>query len=143
MAQPNGRPTKYHDQFPQLVINYFEEHYNEMKRRGEDKLPPFPSVAGFCAENKICKDTFARWVNKYPDFSDAARRGKAIQEQILALGTLYGHYNASSAKLFAASNLGYSEQTKQEITHKAPVNVEFTSADRAIASSTEVPKIEE
>jgi len=60
-----GRPTKYKKEYAEKLPDMF--------KNGE-------SVAEVCAELGIWKDTFYNWVNKYPKFSDAYKKGQELSE---------------------------------------------------------------
>lgn len=55
-----GRPTKYDPAMCEIVVEVMEQGFS------------FEAVAGHLG---ICKDTLYEWAKKYPDFSDAKKRG--------------------------------------------------------------------
>ena len=55
-----GRPTKYKEEYCDQVIEWFKQGY---------------SKAEICLELDICFDTLQDWAEKYPDFSEAIKKG--------------------------------------------------------------------
>ena len=56
-----GRPSEYQDKYPALIRLYRSNGYE---------------VSAFCSEVGISRDSYYRWVEKYPDFGEAHRIGK-------------------------------------------------------------------
>lgn len=126
-AKPKvGRPTKYTEDMPEKLIEFFDKPLRSLKKvqqaTASGKIvevdveefvdPPF--VESFCAEYYIAKSTFHEWVKKYPDFSNAFRRAKAIQAKVLLIGSMKGYYNSSISKLILANCTDYKED-KEEV----------------------------
>jgi hypothetical protein len=137
--EPFGRPTKYREDFPQKMIDYFKRpmwQYEEIEvatAKGVQKItqkvpcePPF--VEGFCEEIMISKRTFYDWVEKYPDFSHAFSIAKQAQANRLANHAMLGGYNSSISKLILANCTDYKEdkssQTESTVTLKYEIGDE-------------------
>jgi len=60
-----GRPTKYRKEIAETLPSYFKD--------GQ-------SVAEVCVDIQISKDTFYEWVSKYPEFSDAYKKGLELSQ---------------------------------------------------------------
>ena len=56
---PGGRPTKYHEGLPQMLLEHMEDGL---------------SFASFGAKADVCIDTLYHWTKLYPEFSDAKKR---------------------------------------------------------------------
>lgn len=56
-----GRPTKYSDDFPQQLVEHMGKGFS------------FESFGGMI---DVCKDTLYRWLQDFPEFSDAYKIGK-------------------------------------------------------------------
>jgi hypothetical protein len=128
---PGGRPTKYDISFCEAMSAYFSK-----------EVGFFPTLAGFAASIGVTRDTLHEWANakteegtlKHPEFSDAYKRAKEMQEQNLVIGALTGAYNASFAIFTAKNVLGWRDKTEQEITGKdgsplAGIQVMFVNPD--------------
>lgn len=61
-----GRPTKYRDKFPQIIIDL------------ASTCEPFLYGMSCYVHLAVSRDTFCKWVIKYELFSDAYNRGKLI-----------------------------------------------------------------
>ena len=104
---PGGRPTKYKASYCQAIVEYFE-------REAEKVRVPFLSawarnVAG------VCEDTAIEWTKKHEEFSEAYKKAKDIQKEVLILGGLTGRFNPTFA-IFTAKNLT-DMRDKHEIDH--------------------------
>jgi hypothetical protein len=134
-----GRPTKYTDDIPQKLIDFFNRPLRTKKivqqatARGVVDVeieqfcdPPF--IESFCAELLISKQTFYRWVDEKDEFRDAFNTVKPIQAKVLLIGAMQGSYNSSISKLVLANCTDYRE--KREETESKEIKV-VLSDDRA------------
>ena len=102
-----GRPTKYHDGMPDLVMQYLDEY--------QDMGHVVPSIAGLSIFLNLTRETIHDWITHEEKglFSDNVRKLMAQQEQALASGGLTGGYNASISKLMLTKH-GYSDKTEND-----------------------------
>jgi hypothetical protein len=125
-----GRPTKYTEDMPQKLIDYFSKPLfrkvlvQQATASGkivevEVEKPCLPPLMeGFCAFMKIGKTTFYEWVKKYPEFKNAFEVSKMHQAEKLATHALLNGYSSSISKLILANCTDYKEdkeEVKQEI----------------------------
>jgi hypothetical protein len=111
---PGGRPSLYDDSYVQALLDYMEAPVNE----------EFPTIAGFACTVKPCRDTLHEWSKakdgegnlKYPQFSDAYKKVKDIQEVNIVQGALSGKYNPTFSIFFMKNNLGWKDKVEQEIS---------------------------
>lgn len=91
----------------------------------------FPTIERFCHSIGIHRDTLHEWANAkypddyaelelrgqlmYPEFSDAVKRAKQIQESILVENALQSQYNPTFAIFLAKNNFGYVDKTEKDI----------------------------
>lgn len=61
---PGGRPSKFKEEFCQLLIDHMAQGYSFDCFGGLDQV-------------SVCRDTIYRWVHGYPEFSDAKKKGEA------------------------------------------------------------------
>lgn len=130
-----GAPTKYHEGWPNMVRKYASQpmfEYEEEERMSASgdvktikiKVPGyFPTVAGFCADHDIHKDTFYEWVKKHPNFADSHQYLKARQEKYLVTNGLKNLTNASITRVLLNSCAGIRESQE----HKVDGNILVTS----------------
>ena len=57
--KPLGPPTKYRDDIPSQLLEYFRE--NRVFKVDGRTYPEFNSIEGFCAKIEIAKSTFYEW----------------------------------------------------------------------------------
>lgn len=126
--KPMGRPPKYKPEYCAAIVSYFDvEPYRERevvtinKKTGdetityEDVANDLPTLAGFARQINVCRDTLDEWQKQYPDFSDAVKRAKAIQEDIAVTNTMKSLYNSTFSIFFAKNNLGYKDRTEADV----------------------------
>lgn len=138
---PMGAPTKYKDEYPLLMLDYFEEtidfsdEQHPFYRKGW-KSESFPTKAGFAVFIGVAKDTLHEWstakirdeegnVTAYlhPDFSASYKRVENFQERNLVSGAMNGELNTTFSIFFAKNNLGYTDKTENDQNHKGSVDV--------------------
>jgi len=111
-----GRPTKYKPEYCKKIIEYFEiEPYRERevthrKKNGdewtthEDVANDLPFISGFAHKIGVNTDSINAWSKKYPEFSEALKKAKELQHNILATNGLRGLYQVAFA-IFTAKNI--------------------------------------
>ena len=130
-----GRPSKYKKKFCKEIIEYFrkEPYVLEVKKEyfadGSIKsmnpsiqAAEFPTFQGFADSINVHIDTLHEWCNKNPEFSEAYKRAKQLQEKIWLVNGMQGLYNAQFAQFFGKNCLGYAD--KQEIEHSGQLKLE-------------------
>lgn len=130
-----GRPTKYRNELCASLIRFFDIEpviYKDVTITSKDgatvektipEAAPLPFFEDWCWSVGISKDTMCEWVKKYPEFSDAYTRAKALQKKILVVNGLEGRYDAKFA-IFTAKNItDMRDITGHELTGKdgAPI----------------------
>lgn len=110
-----GRPTDYRPEYCQQIIEYFSvEPYREVEvlkhtnngpyTTTEFRANDFPSFAGFCSKIGTSRVTMLEWCKKHPDFLNAYRQCKELQEHFMLINGLKGTVNTHFS-IFAAKNL--------------------------------------
>lgn len=121
--EPFGRPTKYKENYPEVLVDWFERpdfEYEDQEVASAGvvktirvKVPTkFPSVEGFCRHLKISKVTFHKWVKKYPLFMNALSKCKAIQQDHLVNHALNGTFHAGFAKFLMINLTEYKDKVE-------------------------------
>ena len=101
---PIGRPTKYKDKYCQDVLNYFDKEPYTYDEEGKARACPLPTLAGFARSIGVARETIWDWSNKKKEFSNAIKRAKTMQEDILITNGMFGLYEKSFC-IFGAKNL--------------------------------------
>jgi len=75
---------------------------------------------------------------KYPEFSEALKKARQIQESILLENALSGNYNAQFAIFIAKNNFGYKDKSETDLTTNGQ-NINTTAIDKlnSLISSTD------
>ena len=128
--QPGGRPSKYKPEFVDQLIKYFNSPAITIDKDGKMTPGHFPTLARFASMIEVNKDTLIEWTKVHPEFSDAYKRAKDLQEANLIEGTLSGAYQPSFSIFTAKNVLGWRDKTEQELTGKdgAPIQHEINGA---------------
>lgn len=120
-----GQPTKYKKEYVRELIKYFdiEPHfetpvittYKDGSTKEEIKFIPadLPTLAGFARQIKVSRDTINEWTRTHPEFSDAIKYAKDLQEHILVTNGLKGLY-AQPFAIMATKNI-MAWRDKQEL----------------------------
>ncbi len=90
------------------------------------KLLPndLPFIRDFAKKIGVNTDTLYEWANKkeedgalvYPEFSEALKAVKQLQEKIIVINALNGCYNSTFAIFTAKNVLGWRDKTETDIT---------------------------
>jgi len=150
-ARPVGRPTVYQDDFPAMMIEYFSQAATrevvnrDAKGNEHTQVLPgvFPTLARFATNIGVTKQTLHDWATaknihtgklNHPEFSDAYKKAKDLQEANLIEGTIGNAYNSTFAIFTAKNVLGWRDKIEQEITGKdgaafAGIQVTFVTPD--------------
>lgn len=108
-----GRPTKYKPEYCQSIIQFFETDYYE---HGEN----IPWICTYAKTIGVYTSTVNRWgspddPNSIPEFCEALKECKAIQEKKIAEGGLSGKLNSTMC-IFALKNVaGWRDRTEQKV----------------------------
>lgn len=130
-----GRPTLYKPEYCKKIIEYFDiEPYREReilvtnsktgyeKTEYEEVANDLPTLSGFAHSINVNQDTLHEWCKKHQEFSEAFKRAKEMQEEILMTNGLRDNYNPAFA-IFTAKNVcGWRD--KQELEHSGALTFE-------------------
>ena len=131
--EPFGRPTKYDPSYCQDIIKWFDvEPYRELvDQNGKVYLMPSkcPTLAGWCGKMRSSRSTLHEWVANHPDFSDAYKICKEMQEEKLIQGGMSGAY-ATAFSVFAAKNvIGWRDKQPDEVVQEQkPIEIRIVKA---------------
>jgi hypothetical protein len=127
-----GRPTKYKPEYCEAIIDFFNvsptrtilETVTRKDGSTVDKeieiANDLPTIQRFCFSIDIVKDTLHEWVARYPEFSDAYKRAKELQEDMWVRNSLKGLYNPSFT-IFTGKNI-FGWRDKQDIEHSGSID---------------------
>lgn len=125
-----GAPTKYDPKYCEEIMKFFDIQphfetpvtttYKDGTTKEEIKLLPsdLPTLAGFAVKLGVHRDTINQWSKDYPEFSDAIKRAKECQENILITNGLQGLYAQPFAIITTKNVLGWRDKSDTDITSK-------------------------
>lgn len=115
--KPVGRPTKYNPKYCQEIIEFFNvEPYREVvseriiSQDGKEKeikktvANDLPLLSAFAHSIGVNQDSLHEWARVHPDFSEALKKAKEKQEDILVTNGLKNNY-AQPFTIFAMKNI--------------------------------------
>lgn len=115
-----GRPTKYNDKYCQEIIEFFDkEPFKVMTSdNGKVELMPcsLPTFERFAFKIGVHRDTLHEWLKKHPEFSDAYKKAKDLQKDILIQNGLVGAYDKTFAIFVAKNVTDMSDKVETDIT---------------------------
>lgn len=147
-----GRPTKYTPAICQRLMDYFLQHkpYSRISTMFGPKEDPFdlPTLAGFAVLIGVHRDTLHEWENAknkagkllHPEFSDAIKKAKTIQEHYLVTNSLRGNYDRTFAIFFAKNVLGWRD-VRENIVSTPPTYGDLK--EKAAKSAEEARRLAE
>ncbi len=113
--QKAGRKSKYKKRYCEDIVKFFET---------KEK---FPTIEGFCCTIFISKQTLHRWVEEFPEFSDAYAQSKRLQKANLINGGMDGKYNSTFTKFVAVNCTDMVEKT--EVRTEAKITLSSSEID--------------
>ena len=121
-----GGQTKYDPRVhPEGLIDHFREAYEalgeviQVKTKNGDvkfvqKPVSPPLLAGYAAKIGISRETLLNWQNANPEFDDAVKIAKAIQEQVFLEMGAKGAYNPRTVDLMMKNLQGWKDRVENE-----------------------------
>ena len=137
LTQSFGRPTKYHPEYCQQMLEWFQSkqpnreielnHYKNGELSFVDKkliATDFPTFERFAREIGVTHRSLQEWCKIHPDFSRAYTCCKEIQKDFLMINGLNNVYNANFAA-FVARNITDLKDSPTE-TNNGSVSINIT-----------------
>lgn len=128
--RPEGRPTSYKPEYCQQIIEFFNiaPHYERIKSvttfkdgsiKEEKELiaNDFPHLITFAQKIGVSHHTLLNWGENHPEFLDALKKCKELNERMLMTNALKGLYNASFAIFTAKNKFGWRDE--QYLNHES------------------------
>ena len=123
-----GRPTKYTDEMPAKMLEFFDQPLTyvttEQKMSASGvvmdievvKATPMPTFEGFALTLMVCTDTLKEWRDVHKLFSATYKLCKGIQKNFLMNHGMSGQYNSNFAKFVAinCTDMVDTQHVKQE-----------------------------
>lgn len=105
----SGRPVKWDEdactKLALLLETYFEEERLKFLEATKDNpYNTIPFISKFCRDAGLSQETLNVKAGEYPVLSDALKKAKEIQKEILISGGLSGRFNPT-AFIFTAKNI--------------------------------------
>lgn len=115
-----GRPTSYDPRYCDEIIQFFDQEPFDVHVMEDGKVIKtackLPTLNAFAHKLGLHRDTLHEWSKVHPEFSDALKKAKALQEDILMQNGLFGGYDKTFA-IFTAKNVcNWRDKTEQEIS---------------------------
>lgn len=134
-----GCPTKYKPEYCEKIIEFFDREpwtpktQESLSRTGEKvsiitNVPcKLPTYERFAFEVGVHRDTLHEWCKNHPKFSDAYKKCKDLQKEILIQNGLFAFYDKSFA-IFTAKNVT-DMRDKVEVEQSSEVKIVIDESD--------------
>src|SRR3990167_5170237 len=96
-----GRPSSYDPKYCREIVSYFDR-----PPVIDGEAVDLPTLSGFARKIKKHRETLLNWAEHSPEFFDAIKLCKDMQEDILVQNALKGRYEQAFSIIFAKNNLG-------------------------------------
>lgn len=126
-----GRPTIYKPEYAEGLREYFNKRPIESEIIDGERVEvknPFPTLARYATNIGVHRETLLEWSKTYPEFSDAYKAAKALQEANLVEGAMCGAYSQAFAIFTAKNVLGWKDKTEVDKTVKSDSKVELSGS---------------
>lgn len=120
-----GRPSGYKPEYCQRLLDFFSlEVFFEKEKTiptkdgpiviTTDEASEIPMFQDFCKEVGVHRDTLHEWRDKHPEFSDAYKKAKDLQEMIIAKNAIKGRYDKTFSIFMLKCNHGWNDGNNQQ-----------------------------
>lgn len=117
-----GRPSKYKPEYAAQMTRWFLEKRMKVSPNG-NVYRVLPTINKFSLSIGVPRETLWVWANKkrvdgelaYPEFHNAMKLAKQIEEDVLAENTYNGSYQSTFAQLMAKNMLGWRDKTDVDV----------------------------
>lgn len=126
---PGGRPSTYLPEYADRLKEYFSLRPVVTEIIDGDRVEiknPFPTLARYATDIGVHRETLLEWASKHPEFSDAYKAAKALQEANLVEGAMCGAYSQAFAIFTAKNVLGWRDKTEIDQTVTSENKTEIT-----------------
>jgi hypothetical protein len=138
-----GRPSDYKPEYAQELIDYFSippyvETTKTVVSNGQQFEVPepqandTPTFAGFASQIGSHRESLLNWTKEHPEFFDAYKRAKELQENFIVVNGTKGLINTAFGIFVAKNVCGYRDRQPDEA-----VNVNITLEDLVSGSREE------
>ena len=128
-----GRPSKYKEEYCQMMIDYFSVEPTEMrldtevvesgeigdhaevirkKSTTKEKGVQFPTFVRFALKIGVTDNTLQHWCKDNPEFLRAYDSCRELQEDCWKINSLNGTYNPTFAQFLGKNVYGYKDRTE-------------------------------
>ena len=118
MTKTAGRPTLYKPTYCDKIINYFADFplyrtrvaseridkNGDTHKRFEEVTNDYPTLRDFAVSIHVRHCTLLSWAKKFPEFTEALKEAKQIQENIIVKNAFLHRFN-STFSIFALKNI--------------------------------------
>lgn len=120
-----GRPSDYKPEYCQKLLSYFDiETFFERKKTIPTKDGPLevtvdeaseiPMFQDFCKSIGVHRETLLNWCEKHPEFFDAYKKAKELQEMIIAKNAIKNRYDKTFSIFMLKCNHGWNDGSSQQ-----------------------------
>lgn len=111
MAKPGPKgPSKYHPGLCAEIVAFFDIKPYREAEGGKEVPNDLPHLVDFAKKIGVSSGTISVWGDKYPEFSEALKAAKELNEKMLAVNALRGLYNSTFSIFMAKNKFGWRDE---------------------------------
>jgi hypothetical protein len=122
---PDGAPTKYKEDIPERLIEFFSRDLFVQVDGGKTMPNRLPTIERFCSEIDIVTSTFYEWCKKYPELSSAFNKAKQYQKDQLMQLALMGFYKEGFAKFVAVNITDMRDKVESQVEQSTEIKLSY------------------
>lgn len=134
-----GAPEKYKPEYCQELIDYFQAPLDKAATAGtriddEGREYEFQPVvlpatfAGFAAAHDVWRDILQRWAESHPDFDDAMKKAKELQEQLTTQMGASGGFKTAFAIFMMKNTAGWRDKHDVDVNSRVQIIIDEQDA---------------
>lgn len=136
-----ARPTKYKKEYCKKILEFFNiehtyfEEATRIDKKGNlqtyniEKANKLPTFERFAVNIDVCIDTLNEWCKVHSEFSEAYKKCKYLQKDMLNDLALRGFYNPTYTQFVAKNITDMTDKIVNEVKNTTPQIIVATQAD--------------
>jgi hypothetical protein len=147
MTHPGGRPTKYKPEYCEDIVNYFnvpptikvpdkvatDPETNETKVLSyKEEANDLPLFVDYSMKLGVSMECLHEWQRVYPEFSEAYKKAKQLQERNWQICSLKGLFNPAFTIFMGKNVFKWTDKQQVQVGNidDEEIKVSFVDADK-------------
>jgi len=109
-SNDTGRPTSYKPEYCQAIIDFFS-----IPIKTGDVVNDIPLFQDFAHEIGVSRETLHEWKRRHPNFSDAYKKARELQESWWIRGSMKGLFNPAFTIFFGKNVFRWTDRVQTDV----------------------------